>query len=91
MANNEKMHKWQNKKNTKNKHSKVNCKTDNMVETITANDQTPHTVVTTTRKNAQEMIAADHPREITPTPTHAAQVITTETVPHYTKIQRNTR
>jgi hypothetical protein len=58
------------------------------------NDQTPHTVATTTRTNAQEMIAADHPREIAPTPiraARAAQVITTETLPHSTKIKRNTR
>jgi hypothetical protein len=85
--------------NTENKHSQVamalrNCNTDNMVETITTNDQTPHTVATTTRKNAQEMIAAGHPQEIAPTPTRAAraaQVITTETVQHSTKIKRNTR
>jgi myo-inositol-1-phosphate synthase len=78
------------------KHSKVtmalrNCKTDHMVETITTNDQTTHTVATTTRTNAQEMIAADHPQEIAPTPTRAAQVITTETVPHSTTTKRNTR
>jgi hypothetical protein len=60
-------------------------------ETITTNDQTPHTVATTTRTNAHEMIASDHPPEIAPTPTRAAQVITTEMVPHSTKIKRNTR
>jgi hypothetical protein len=65
-----------------------------MVETITTNDQTPHTVVTTTRTNVHEMIAADHPREIAPTPTRAdraAQVITPEMVQHSMKIKRNTR
>jgi hypothetical protein len=71
-----------------------NSKTDHMVKTITTNDQTPHTVATTTRTNAQEMIAADHPRDIAPTPTRAAcaaQGITTEMVQHSTKIKRNTR
>jgi hypothetical protein len=91
-----KTHKWQNKRNTENKHNKLtmallNFKTGHMVETITTNDQTPHTVVTTTRTNVHEMIAADHPREIAPTPTRAAQVITTEMVQHSTKIKRNTR
>jgi hypothetical protein len=94
-----KTHKWQNKRNTENKHSKVtmallNFKTENMVKTITTNDPTPHTVVTTTRTNVHEMIAADHPQEITPTPTRAAraaQVITTEMVQHYTVIKINTR
>jgi hypothetical protein len=41
-----------------------------MVETITTNDQTPNTVMTTTRTNAHEMMAVDHPREIAPTPTN---------------------
>jgi hypothetical protein len=93
------MHKWQNKLNTENKHRKVttallNFKTDHMVETITASDPTPHTVMTTTRTNVHEMIAADHPQEIAPTPTRAAraaQVITTEMVQHSTTIKRNTR
>jgi hypothetical protein len=90
------MHKWQNKLNTENKHSKVNTdllnfKTDHMVETITTNDPTLHTVVTTTRTKAHEMIAADHPREIAPTPTRATQMITTEIVQHSTTIKRNTR
>jgi hypothetical protein len=94
-----KTHKWQNKRNTENKHNKVtmallNFKTGHMVETKTTNNQTPHAVVTTTRTKVHEMIAADHPREIDPTPTHAvraAQVITTEMVQHSTKIKRNTR
>jgi hypothetical protein len=93
------MHKWQNKLNTEKKHSKVttallNFMKDHMVETITTNDLTPHTVVTTTRTSVHEMIAADHPREIAPTPTRAAraaQVITTEMVQHSTTIKRNTR
>jgi hypothetical protein len=83
-----KMHKWQNKMNLEKKHRKVtmallNFKTDHMVETITTNDPTPHTVLTNTRTSIQEMIAANHPREIAPTPTRAApaaQVITTEMV-----------
>jgi hypothetical protein len=72
------MHKWQNKLNTEKKHSKcttalLNFKTDHMVKTMTTSDPTPHTVVTTTRTNVHEMIAADHPREIAPTPTRAAR------------------
>jgi hypothetical protein len=58
-----------------------------MVEMITTNDLTPHTVVITTKTNVHEMIADDHPREIDPTPTcavSAAQVITTEMVQHST-------
>jgi hypothetical protein len=101
-GNTRKTHKWQNKRNTENKHSKVTMalldyKTGHMFKTITTNDQTPHTVATTTRTNAHEMIAADHPREIAPTPTctaradRAAQVITTKMVQHLTKIKRNTR
>jgi hypothetical protein len=93
------MHKWQKKLNTENKHSKVttallNFKTYHMVETITTRDPTPHTVVTTTRTNIHEIIAAEHPREIAPTPTcaaRAAQVVTTEMVQHSTMITRNTR
>jgi hypothetical protein len=85
--------------NTENKHSKVttallNFKTDHMVETITTNNPTRHTVVTNTRTSVREMIAADHPRVIDPAPTRAArasQVITTEMVQHSTKIKRNTR
>jgi hypothetical protein len=69
----------------------LNFKTGHMVETITTNDQTQHTVVTTTRTNVHEMIAADYPREIAPTSTRAAQVVTTEMVQHSTKIKRNTR
>jgi hypothetical protein len=69
----------------------LNFNTGHMVETITTNDQTPHTVVTTTRTNVHEMIAANHPQEIAPTPTRVAQVITTEMVQHSTKIKRNTR
>jgi hypothetical protein len=71
--------------------SLLNFKTGNMVETITTNDQTPHAVLTTTRTNVHEMIAANHPREIAPTPTRAAQVITTQMVQHSTKIKINTR
>jgi hypothetical protein len=66
-------------------------KTSYMVEMITTNDQTPHTVVTTTRTNVHEIIAADRHREIAPTPTRAAHVITTEMVQHSTKIKRSTR
>jgi hypothetical protein len=61
---------------------------------ITTNDLTPHTVVITTKTNVNEMIAADHPREIAPTPTRAvraAQVITTEMVQHSTTTKRNIR
>jgi hypothetical protein len=81
------------------KHSKVttallNFRTDHMVETITTSDPTPHTVVTTTKTNVHEMITADHPREIAPTPTRAvsaAQVITTKMVQHSTTTKINTR
>jgi hypothetical protein len=72
----------------------LNFTTNHMVEMITTSDPTPHTVVTTTRTNVHEMIAADHPREIAPTPTRAvraAQVIITEMVQHSTTIKRNTR
>jgi hypothetical protein len=65
-----------------------------MVEMITTNDLTPRTVVITTKRNVQEMISDDHPREIAPTPTRAvraAQVITTEMVQHYTTTTRNIR
>jgi hypothetical protein len=53
-------------------------KTEPMVEMITTNDRVQHTVATTTRTNAQEMIAADHPQEMAPTPRRAAQAITTK-------------
>jgi hypothetical protein len=94
-----KMHKWQNKLNTENKHIKVtmallNFRTEHMVEMITANDPTPHTVVTTTKTNVHEMIAADQPQEIAPIPTRAvraAQVITTGMVQHSTMKKRNIR
>jgi hypothetical protein len=65
-----------------------------MVEIITTNDLTPHTVVITTKTTVHEMITADHPREITPTPTRAvcaAQVVTTEMVQHYKMTKRNIR
>jgi hypothetical protein len=65
-----------------------------MVEMITTNDPTLHTVVTTTKTNVQEMIVADHPREIAPTPTRAvraARAITTEMVQHSTMTKRNIR
>jgi hypothetical protein len=82
--------------NKENKHSKatmalLNFKTGQMVETITTNDQTPHIVVTTTRTNVHETIAAGHPPEIAPTPTRAAQVITTEMLQHSKKMKKNTR
>jgi hypothetical protein len=69
----------------------LNFKTGYILEMIKTNNQTPHKVVTTTRTNVHEMIAADHPREIDPTPTRAAQVITTKIVQYSTKIKRNTR
>jgi hypothetical protein len=65
-----------------------------MVEMAITNDITPHTVMITTKTNAHEMIADDHPREIAPTPTRAvsaAQVITTEMVQHSTMTKRNIR
>jgi hypothetical protein len=65
-----------------------------MVEMITTNDLTPHTVVITTKTNVHEMIADDHPREIAPTPTRAvraAQVITTKIVQHSKMTKRNIR
>jgi hypothetical protein len=71
-----------------------NSKAEPMVEMITTNDRTPHTIAKTTNTNAQEMIAADHPREIAPAPrraARAAQVITTETVHHSMKRKINTR
>jgi hypothetical protein len=40
---------------------------------ITPSDLLPHTIPKTTRKNAPAMIAADHPREIAPTPRCAAR------------------
>jgi hypothetical protein len=93
------MHKWQNKLNTENKHSKVNTallnfRTEHMVEMITTNDLTPHTNKITTNTNVHKMIVVDHPREIAPTPTRAvraAQVITTEMVQHSTMTKRNIR
>jgi hypothetical protein len=94
-----KMHKWQNKMDIENKHSRVtmvlrNSKTEPMVETITTNYRVQHTVAATTEKNTQEMIAANHPQDIAPAPrrtARAAQTITTETVHHSMKIKRNTR
>jgi hypothetical protein len=47
--------------------------------------------MTTARTNTQEMIADDHPREMAPTPRHAAQVIATETVHHSMERKINTR
>jgi hypothetical protein len=61
---------------------------------ITTNDPAPHTVMATTKTNVHEMIVANHPREITPTPTRAvraAQVITTEMVQHSTTTKINIR
>jgi hypothetical protein len=63
----------------------LNSKAEPMVETITTNDRTPHTIARTTKINTQEIIAAHHPREIAPTPrcaARAAQAITTETAHH---------
>jgi hypothetical protein len=62
--------------------------------TITANDQITHTISKTTKTNDPEMIAADHPQEITPTSiraAHAVQAITTETAHHYMTTKRSTR
>jgi hypothetical protein len=69
-------------------------KTERMVEMITTNDQITHASAKTTKTNAPEMIAADHPEEIAPTPrraARAAQAITTETVYHSMTRRRNTR
>jgi hypothetical protein len=68
-----------------------NSKTEPMVETITTSDRVQHTVVKTTRKNAQGMISDERSREIAPTPRRATQVITTEMVHHSMKRKRNTR
>jgi hypothetical protein len=65
-----------------------------MVEMIITNDPIPHTIMTTTKTNVHEMMAANHPREIAPTPTRAvraAQAITTEIVQHSTTTKRNIR
>jgi hypothetical protein len=87
------------KLNRENKPSKVttdllNFRTEHMVEMITTNDLTPHTVVITAKTNVHEMIADDHPREMAPTPTRAvcaAQVITTKMVQHSTTTKINIR
>jgi hypothetical protein len=58
----------------------------------TTNDQITHTAAKNTKTNAPEMIAADHPHEIAPTPrraAHAAQAITTETEHHSIMKRRN--
>jgi hypothetical protein len=71
-----------------------NSKAEPMVETITTNDRVQHTIVKTTKTNAQEIIAADRPREIAPTPRRAArasQVITPEMVHRSMKRKRNNR
>jgi hypothetical protein len=91
-----KMHKWWNKMITKNKHNIITMvllvsRTERMAETITTNNQIPHTIAKTTKTNAPEMIAADHPREIAPTPRRAAQAITTETAHHSMTRKRSTR
>jgi hypothetical protein len=65
-----------------------------MTDMIKTKDRIPHTIAKTTKTNTQEMIAADHPREILPTPrraSHVAQAITTETVHHYMKRKRSSR
>jgi hypothetical protein len=69
----------------------LNNRTGNTVEMKVTNVLTQHTVVIATKTNVHEMIADDHPREITPTPTHAvcaAQAITTETVHHSTMTKK---
>jgi hypothetical protein len=63
------MYKWQNKMITGKKHNTITTvfwisRTENMAETLTSKDQIPHTIAKTTKTNAPEMIAADHPREI---------------------------
>jgi hypothetical protein len=65
-----------------------------MVEMITTNNPTQHTVVKTTNTHVHEMIGADHPQEIAPTPicaVRAARVITTKMVQHYTTTKRHIR
>jgi hypothetical protein len=58
---------------TVNKHKIITMalriiRTEHMAETITTNDRIPHTNAKTTDTDAQEIIAANHPREIAPTP-----------------------
>jgi CMP-2-keto-3-deoxyoctulosonic acid synthetase len=65
--------------------------TERMVKRITTNNLITHTTAKTTKTNAPEMIAADHPQEITPTPRRAAQAITTETAHNSMTRRRNTR
>jgi hypothetical protein len=93
------MHNWQNKMIAENKHNRTTMvlrtsRTERMAETITINDRITHMIVKTTKTNAPEMIAADHPREIAPTPrsaAHSAQAITTKKAHRYTTTKRSTR
>jgi hypothetical protein len=65
-----------------------------MARMITKNDLITHTTAKTAKTNAPEMIAADHPQDIAPTPrraARAAQAITTETAHHSMMKRRNTR
>jgi hypothetical protein len=69
-------------------------RTERMAEMITTTDQITHTTAKTAKTNAPEMIAADHPQEISPTPrcaSRAAQAIITETVHHSMMRRINTR
>jgi hypothetical protein len=64
---------------------RTNSKTECMAEMVTTNDRITHMTAKTTKKNAPEMIAADHPQEIAPTPrraARAAQTITNEMAHH---------
>jgi hypothetical protein len=65
-----------------------------MTEKITTNDRIPHTIAKTNKTNTPEIIVADHPREIAPTPrraARAAQAITTEMAHHSMTTKRSTR
>jgi hypothetical protein len=66
-------------------------KTDRLAVMITTRDRITHTIAKTTKTNAPEMIAANHPHKIAPTPRCAAQVITTETEHHSMRKRRNTK
>jgi hypothetical protein len=69
-------------------------KTDRLAGMRTTSDRITHTIAKTTKTNAPEMIAADHPYEIAPTPRRAARAaheITTETEHHSMRKRRNTK
>jgi hypothetical protein len=69
-------------------------KTDRLAGMRTKSDQMTCTIAKTNRTNAPTMIAADHPREMAPTPRRAArasQAITTETEHRSMRKRRNTR